>query len=80
MSASHPTADGRSFGDLKAGQSLDGVLLTDTRVIAYQHEATHDILPDSDSGAYFAAGVLVGSTMKARPAVVVSSAARCDAP
>jgi hypothetical protein len=79
MSASHPTADGRSFGDLKAGQQLDGMLLTDTRVIAYQHEATHDILPDSDSGAYFASGVLVGSTMKSQAVPVSSGAASCAA-
>ncbi|MFO0564118.1 MAG: hypothetical protein U0263_00570 [Polyangiaceae bacterium] len=31
-------------------------------VIAYRHDATYDILPASDSGAYFANGVLVGSS------------------
>jgi hypothetical protein len=74
MTPGHPTADGRTFGDLKPGQAVDGITLADTRVIAYQHEYTHDILPQSDSGTYFAGGVLVGSTMKAEPALVRSIA------
>jgi hypothetical protein len=31
--------------------------------IPYEHDATYDILPDSTSGAYFASGVLIGSTL-----------------
>ena len=33
--------------------------------IAYDQPFTYDILPDSDSGAYFAASVLIGSTLAA---------------
>lgn len=64
MSAAHPTADGRTFGDLRSGGLLDGVLLADVSVIPYAHDATYDILPQSDTGTYFASGVLVGSTMQ----------------
>jgi hypothetical protein len=64
MSAAHPTADGRTFGELRAGQSVDGMPLADVSVIPYAHDATYDILPQSDTGTYFASGVLVGSTMQ----------------
>lgn len=63
ISALHPTADGRSFADLRPGSRLDGVGVESAIVVPYAHDATYDILPDSDSGAYFAGGVLVGSTL-----------------
>jgi ribosomal protein S8E len=73
MSARHPTADGRSFGDLHPGDSLDGIEITDVRIVPYAYDATYDILPGSDTGAYFAGGVLVGSTL-ARDAVPMMTA------
>lgn len=54
--------DGRRFRDLRAGDRVDGDTLVGVDVIAYRHDATYDILPASDSGAYFANGVLVGSS------------------
>ena len=63
MSPGHPTADSRTFGDLAAGDLLDGVAIERAELIPYRHPFTHDILPDSDTGTYFAAGVLVGSTL-----------------
>jgi hypothetical protein len=63
ISARHPTADGRTFGDLTAGARLDGVVIDAAKDVAYHHEYTYDILPDSESGTYYAAGVLVGSTL-----------------
>jgi len=68
ISAPHPTADGRTFGELRAGGSLDGVGIRSAKLVPYTHDATFDILPDSDSGTYFAAGMLIGSTMA--PALV----------
>ena len=67
ISALHPTADGRTFGGLRAGDRLDGVGIVSATVVPYSHDATYDILPNSDTGAYFARGVLVGSTLAARP-------------
>jgi hypothetical protein len=32
-------------------------------VVPYPHRFTYDILPASDSGTYFAGGVLIGSTL-----------------
>lgn len=63
ISARHPTADGRTFGDLRAGDELGGVQIARASVIAYVHSFTYDILPASDTGTYFAGGVLIGSTL-----------------
>jgi hypothetical protein len=67
ISAGHPTADGRTFGDLRAGETIDGQRMIDARVVPYRHSETFDILPASDTGTYFADGVLVGSTLFAEP-------------
>jgi hypothetical protein len=63
ISAPHPTADGRSFGDLRAGDLLDGVGVASVTVIPYAYSFTYDILPDSDTGTYVAGGALIGSTL-----------------
>jgi hypothetical protein len=65
ISPAHPTADGRSFGELVAGSLLDEQhRVVTVRMVPYEYDATYDILPDSSTGAYFAAGALVGSTLK----------------
>jgi hypothetical protein len=69
MSAGHPTLDGRTFGDLRAGGALGGVEVVGVETIPYDHDRTYDILPASESGGYFAGGALVGSTL--RPAARV---------
>lgn len=71
ISPGHPTADGRRFGELVVGDLLDGVAIRSVNRIPYAHDATYDILPASDSGTYFAGGVLVGSTL-ARNAMLVT--------
>jgi hypothetical protein len=63
ISAGHPTADGRTLADLKPGMELLGEVVQSVERIPYGHAHTHDILPDSDTGSYFAAGVLLGSTL-----------------
>ena len=65
VTPNHPTADGRTFGDLAAGDSLDGVKVIASRVIPFGQAFTYDILPDSDSGTYVAGGVLIGSALAA---------------
>jgi hypothetical protein len=64
ISARHPTADGRSFADLRQGAELDGLEIVNASVIPYAHAFTYDILPASDSGTYYAAGALIGSTLR----------------
>lgn len=73
MSPGHPTADGRDLRDLVAGDRLGDATIAAIAAVPYTHAFTHDILPDSDSGVYFAAGAAVGSTLHRAPA-------RCPAP
>ena len=63
ISAPHPTADGRTFGDLRPGGTLDGQLILSAEVVPYPHEYTYDILPASSSHSYFAAGMQIGTTL-----------------
>ncbi len=60
----HPTADGRTFADLSAGDALDGVAILDAELEPYEGAFTHDILPASDTGDYFIGGVRVASTLR----------------
>jgi hypothetical protein len=73
ISGVHPTADGRTIADLRAGDELDGVRVLDATIIPYAHDATYDILPESETGDYFAGGVLIGSTLARSTAREASS-------
>ncbi|MDF1566010.1 MAG: hypothetical protein P1V51_23450 [Deltaproteobacteria bacterium] len=42
---------------------LDGARIVELREAAFEGEATWDLLPAGPTGAYFADGVLVGSTL-----------------
>lgn len=72
ISPGHPTAAGLSFGALHAGDSLDGVQVRSAGLVPYAHDATYDILPDTDTGTYFAGGVLIGSTLASGPVRVTT--------
>jgi len=64
VSPGHPTADGRQIGDLAAGDTLDGARVVSVDRVAYAGGATYDILPAGATGAYWANGVLLGSTLR----------------
>jgi hypothetical protein len=64
VSPGHPTADGRRVGDLAPGDSLDGARIASVERVAYSGGATYDILPAGATGAYWANGVLLGSTLR----------------
>lgn len=64
VSPRHPTADGRTFADLNRGGELDGVAIEAVSTVPYVHPFTHDILPGSSTGTYFAHGVAIGSTLQ----------------
>lgn len=63
ISTGHPTVDGRTFGELGVGDALDDATIVSLALVPYLHEHTYDILPDSETGAYFASGVAIGSTL-----------------
>ena len=67
ISPSHPTADGRTFADLAKGDLLDGVVIASVNRATYNEQYTYDILPDSDSGSYFAGTVQIGTTLGTPP-------------
>lgn len=64
VSPGHPTVNGRRVGDLAASDLLDGVRVVSVERVAYVGGATYDILPAGPTGAYWANGVLLGSTLR----------------
>ena len=64
ISPGHPTADGRKFKNLKTGDLLDGRVVVEVKTMPYKYSHTYDILPDSETGHYYANGILIGSTLK----------------
>jgi hypothetical protein len=65
-SPSHPTADGRTLGDLSAGDTLNGVSVIKAERGPYGQTATYDLLPSGSTGSYWANGILIGSTLTGR--------------
>ena len=63
-SPGHPTTDGRTFGDIKTGDFLDGARVIQVDILASNQPATFDLLPSGVTGFYWANGVLIGSTLK----------------
>lgn len=64
VSPGHPTADGRTVGELAPDDAYDGATVTSAERIAYLGGATFDLLPASATGVYWANGVLLGSTLR----------------
>lgn len=63
VSPGHPLADGRLIGDLRPGDQVDGSTVVSAELVAYGGGATFDLLPAGATGAYWANGVLIGSTL-----------------
>ena len=59
----HPLVDGRTLGALQAGDTLDGSVVRRAVLIGYPGGATFDLLPTGPTGAYFAGGIPLGSTL-----------------
>jgi hypothetical protein len=64
VSPGHPTADGRRVGDIRAGDALDGARVVTAKREAYDGGFTFDVRPAGASGAYWANGVLLLSTLR----------------
>ncbi len=62
-SPGHPTIDGRTLGDLKLGDRLDGGRVMRLERVSYDQSATYDVLPSGETGFYWADGILLGSTL-----------------
>jgi hypothetical protein len=64
VSPNHPTIDGKRIGTLVVGEVIDGSEIVSTSLEKYTNTYTYDILPEGDTGAYWADGILIGSTLK----------------
>lgn len=63
VAAGHPTVDGRFVGSLSQGDRLDNARVVKAERVRYREAATYDILPAGETGAYWANGILLGSTL-----------------
>ena len=50
--------------ELGPGDRLGDAEIVSVEMIPYPEPFTYDILPASDTGAYFAGGALIGSTLR----------------
>jgi hypothetical protein len=62
-SPGHPLPDGRRLGDLRPGDRLDGPRVLSTALLPYSEPSTFDLLPSGETGAYWADGIPLGSTL-----------------
>ena len=62
-SNAHPTADGRTIGELFAGDSLGGAQIIKRELVLYSDSFTYDILPAGDTGFYWANDIILKSTL-----------------
>lgn len=63
VSPGHPTIRGDSVGTLRPGDSYDGAAVVSTDLVPYLDGYTYDLLTDSATGAYWANGIPLGSTL-----------------
>jgi hypothetical protein len=63
-SPDHPTADGRTLAQLHRGDAFDGAHVLSAERTRYADGYTYDILPSGSTGAYWANGILLGSTLR----------------
>jgi len=64
VSPGHPTADGRRVGELRPGDRYGGATVASAERVRYGEPATFDLLPSGPTGAYWANGVLLDSTLR----------------
>jgi len=64
VSPDHPLMDGQLVATLRAGDLYDGAKVISTELVPYWDTATYDLLPDGDTGAYWADGILLKSTLR----------------
>jgi hypothetical protein len=64
-SPGHRTADGRPLGALAVGDRVDGSTVAEWQLVPYTGDRTYDLLPTGPTGAYWANGILLSSTLRA---------------
>jgi len=64
-SPDHRLADGRSLGTIRPGDTVDGSTVVQATLEPYDAGQTFDLLPSGPTGAYWADGILLRSTLAA---------------
>lgn len=64
VSPNHPLINGRSAATLHVGDGYDGATVISADLVPYWDTATYDLLPNGDTGAYWANGILLRSTLQ----------------
>jgi hypothetical protein len=64
VSPNHPIMNGQSVGALSVGDAYDGANVVSAELVPYWDDATYDLLPDGETGAYWADGILLESTLR----------------
>lgn len=59
----HPTVNG-CISELEYSGYYDGAKIESIQTIPYFNKTTYDLLPDSDTGFYWANNILIGSSLK----------------
>jgi hypothetical protein len=62
-SPGHRTGDGRPLGGLAVDDALDGSTITGWELVSYGEARTYDLLPAGPTGAYWANGIQLSSTL-----------------
>ena len=62
-SPGHPLGDGRTIGDLRRGDLVDGSAVVTATWLAYAAPRTFDIAVSGATGLYLAGGITLGSTL-----------------
>ena len=65
-SPGHPLADGRQIGEIQVGDVVDGSRVSAAELLPYAGGETFDLVASGDTGAYFAGGIPMGSTLLPR--------------
>jgi hypothetical protein len=63
-SPGHPLAGGRSLGDLRVGDAVDGSTVVSAERLPYADAETFDILVSGSTGVYRVDGIWLGSTLR----------------
>jgi hypothetical protein len=63
-SPGHPLLDGRPLGDIRTGDVIDGSRVMAADLIPYAGADTFDLVASGATGAYFAGGIPLGSTLR----------------
>jgi hypothetical protein len=63
ISDGHPTADGKEIRDFCQDDIFDGTKIVSIETVKYAGGYVYDLLPEGETGLYWANGVLIGSTL-----------------